>query len=81
MVGATPLEDIGCFIALSAEMTLISRNNANSVFLYQYITLLASLIYFWRGVSRPQRPPLDPPLLMVDVFIRSVIKHIVLSEM
>ena len=33
-----------------------------SVFLYQYIILLASLIYFWRGVSRPQRPPLDLPL-------------------
>ena len=26
--GCNPLEDIGCFITLSAEMTLTPRNNA-----------------------------------------------------
>ena len=34
-----------------------------SVFLYQYITLLASLIYFWRGDLETPKTPLDPPLI------------------
>ena len=33
-----------------------------SVFLYQYITLLASLIYFWKGGLETPKTPLDPPL-------------------
>ena len=37
-------------------MTLNSRNDAFSV-IYQYITLLASLIYFWKGGSRDPKDP------------------------
>ena len=33
---------------------------------YQYITLLASLIYFWRAVSRPQRPLWICPCIPAD---------------
>ena len=32
---------------------------------YEYITLLASLKYFWRG-SRDPKDPLDPPLLTIE---------------
>ena len=39
-----------------------------SVFLYQYIILLASLIYFWRGGSRdPKDPPWIRPWALVNI--------------
>ena len=39
-----------------------------SVCLYQYITLLACLIYFWRGVSRPQRLPGSTLVVILQLY-------------
>ena len=42
-----------------------------SVFLYQYIILLASLIYFWRGFRDP-KDPLDLPLISFQFHVSGV---------
>ena len=62
--GYNPLEDIaiGCFISLKVlKCHLIQEIIHFSVLLYQYIIVLASLIYFWRG-SRDPKDLLDSPL-------------------
>ena len=55
MVGATPWNIIiGCFITKSVDF----NKYCILVFLYQYIILLASLIYFWRGGLKTPMTPL-----------------------
>ena len=62
--GCNPLEVLSHKVL---KICLIQEIIHFSVFLYQYIILLTSLIYFWRGVSRPQRPPGSSPGLAIYV--------------
>ena len=67
MVGATPWKIKGVLSHKVLKIRLIQEIIHFSVFLYQYIILLASLIYFWKGVSRPQRPPGSAPDICLPV--------------
>ena len=63
MVGATPWKIRVVLSHKVLKIHLIQEIIHFSVFLYQYIILLASLIYFWRGGLKTPKTPLDPPLI------------------
>ena len=59
MVGAIPWK---IEVVLSHQVLKCQEIIHCSVFLYQYIILLASLIYFWRGSRDPKDHPGSAPV-------------------
>ena len=80
MVGATPWKISHKVL----KCHLIQEIIHFSVFLYQYIILLASLIYFWRGgLKTPKTPPGSAPVRQVSkkiITLQSMIFMIIFSR-
>ena len=63
-----PLGRYRLFYLKVLKICLIQEIIHFSVFLYQYIILLASLIYFWRGSRNPKGPPGSAPAIYTVLY-------------